>query len=289
VATKTVVTRYVDVDFAGSAAFVRTGSTAETYGWSEHALLPVADGKFVPHGGLDEVTGSGSIADGTCVAEYTSASSTLGTKYGVRANLQGSGTIDITGVPPFALLRAVPHACAGGRLARVLGKTSTGAFEHVFRCVLRQLGWCRQRFTVPSTALGPETRVVANTTFYAQYIQHGDLSTANILSSYVGLVIPQLKLWSLRPPPTNHEMHVAVIAPPADGAVSIAASLGTTTLATISGRAHAGARPTLVVTWHREGLTAAAKLRRPAPVRITATFTPTAGKPLTVKRTAYAA
>jgi hypothetical protein len=286
--TRPLVTGYVDVDFAGSAAFERSGSTVETYGWSEHALLPLADGTFVPHGGLDEVTGSGSITDGDCVAEYTSASSTVGTRYGIRAHSLGPDGVEIAGLGPFPLLHAVPHACPGGRIARVLSGSAAGTFGHVFRCVLRQLGWCRQDFSIPANPVARGT-IVARATFYAQYIQREDLSSSKMLSSYLGLLVPQLKLWSLRPAPTRHRMPVVVIAPPADGAVSIAASVGTSALATVSGTAHVGARPTLVVTWNRSGLAAAAKLRRPAPVTIRATFTPTSGKPLTVTRTAYVA
>lgn len=289
VAAKPTVTGYVDVDFAGSAAFVRSGSTVETFGWSEHALLPLADRTFVPHGGLDEVTGSGSITDGDCVAEYTSASSTVGTRYGIRAHPQGSDGVEISGLAPFSLLRAVPHACPGGRLSRILSGGAAGTFGHVFRCVLSRLGWCRQNFSIPANPVAPGGTVVATATFYAQYIQHEDLSSAKMLSSYLGLLVPQLKLWSLRPAPTRHEMPVTVIPPPVDGAVSIAASIGRTPLATVSGVVHARVRPTLVVTWNRVGLAAAARLRRPAPLTITATFTPTAGKPLTVTRTAYAA
>lgn len=289
VAAKPVVTGYVDVDFTGSAAFVRAGSTVETYGWSEHALLPVADGKFVPHGGLDEVTGSGSIADGSCAAAYTSASSTVGTRYGIRARLQGGDGVEIAGLAPFSLLRPSPHACPGGRIARVLSGGSAGTFGHVFHCALGGLGWCRQNFSIPANPVARGGTVVATATFYAQYIQHGDLSPATKAASYLGLLIPQLRLWSLRPAPASHETRVAVIPPPVDGAVSVRASLGTTALATVSGAVHAGARPTLVVTWNRLGLATAAKLRMPAPMTITATFTPTAGKPLTVTRTAYAA
>jgi hypothetical protein len=283
------VTGYVDVDFAGSAAFVHGGATVETYGWSEHALLPLAGGRFVPHGGLDEVTGSGSITDGDCVAAYTSASSTVGTRYGIRARPQGADGVEVAGLAPFALLHAVPHACPGGRLASVLSGGTAGAFGHVFRCVLRRLGWCRRNFSIPANPVARGGTVVATATFYAQYIQHEDLSSSKMLSSYLGLVVPQLRLWSLRPGPARHEMPVTVIAPPVDGAVTIAASLGKTPLATVAGTVRAGARPTLVVTWNRVGLVAAAELRRPALLTITATFRPADGPPVTVTRTAYAA
>ena len=283
-----VVTGYVDVDFTGSAAFVRPGSTMESFGWSEHTLLPVADGKLLHQGRLDEVTGSGSIADGACNAAYTSAASPAGTGYGVRAQLNAQNRAAVTGVAPFALLRPVAHACPGGRLRRALSGASSGAFNHVFGCVLRRQAWCRQNFTVPTSPVEGGGTVAADATFYAQYIEREGLSASKMLSSYLGLLIPQLKLWSLSPTPARHVMPVVTIAPPADGTISATAALGATRLASVSGRVHAGARSTLSVTWDRVGLAAAAKLRAAAVMKVTATFTPAGGRPVTVTRTAYA-
>lgn len=312
----------VQINFSGWAVVSSHAgalSSTQTYSWEEtwFVNLVFAGDRWVQTGnGLRFLSGygvrtrTGELSSCSAVLNSTpEGSETVGSPYGSRVWFSwdhglypdpGNDNVLVTGAAPWTLTVAQP---AGGDSSLCNGPLDLpvlpSQFSKTLMCVLKQtapergvkLVTCQDQESIPTMTYGGNGSTTVTSGGQSldadSIVSHYPAFLPEVPTWIEPFIPPPLPLWLWPPyhsPPTSYTPRIPTRSP-TSGTETGQVNIAKQPLVKVRAKVTKGAPITFSLLWSSTGLAVARAIRKPTPVNVTLTFTPSRGKSVTTSTT----